>query len=631
MTSSIWSRPSVDGKIAPLRSAHSSAILGSTIAVFGGWDGNSVLNDLVLYKIEHHSWIFPDVKGNKPSKRAGHSGTCLGDNNSFLLFGGSNGERYLADTHIFSLDTLEWKEVQTNGIKPPARSRHSATLANGKIYIFGGSDQHTTFNSIYILDIKTMKWSIPNCKGDIPPPSWGHTSTLHNNSIYFYGGNDGQRMLNTLNILDLDTHTWRVNVATTSIGPAPSARVGHSFVEYRDSFFLMGGGNADKILNDCFVLNPTTLVWKHFSGDNPPPQRCAHSTEIYQSMVYVYGGTDGTRYFKDIYTLDPEKVFLKLENAPKKRIRLRPIKKSEDNDTTANITTTTTSSSTTTTNLNNIHILKDEPNILPVIASTPKDSLKNNNNNNNNNNQSIPIAPIPTHPLNSPTLSSSPSSSLSVRKLSISSPSLSSTSTTPSNIYSSTPPLKISQSVNGTSTAQYKNNNNHTHTSMSSSYNGTPTTTAVAKNIIQWLEDNNLMKYKSNFIENDIDMELLECLTEKHLIEDLKIPTVGARLKIINSINLLKPKKLKEKDEKEILKDAISSLQTVTTTLSTTVMTLNNMIINIPSSSSSIATTNNSNSNSSNNTSNNTPGPSPSLIGFNNNHGSGRSRRNSHY
>ncbi|EGC33783.1 hypothetical protein DICPUDRAFT_154101 [Dictyostelium purpureum] len=577
----IWSRPSVDGKVA-LRSAHSSVLLkNNIIAVFGGWDGNSVLDDLVFYQIELHSWVLPEnTKGNKPLKRAGHTGTLLPNSESFLLFGGSDGERYLSDTHIYDYQKNEWKEVITTGIKPPARSRHSATLIPGenKIYFFGGSDLHNTFNSLYVLDIDSMKWSIPNCKGDNPPLSWGHTSTYYNNCLYFFGGNDGNSKLNQLSILDLSTHTWRVNVSVESVGPAPSARLGHSFLTYKNIFILLGGGSADKILNDCFIFYPETMTWKHFSGENPPPQRCAHSSACLPNdgLVYIYGGTDGTRYFKDIYILDIEKVLAKLENAPKKRIRLRPLKKSNEqqlinnniilNNSNNNLTTTSTTTTTTTTTTNT-----------------------NNNSNGNNGN----IKSSNNNILNS------------------------SSSTTPS----------LSPSTNSSptiSTTSFNNNNsNHSHhngkSNNTNNYNNQNIDTQNKfKGIIEWLTKHGLEKYQDNFILNDITLENLDCLTERHLIEDLCIPTLGARLKILNNILLQRPKEKKEKDEKEILQESINSLKAITENLSLTLSSLTLTIQNLALNNNNI---NNKNSHDHSNHS------TPPLPGFNQTNG----RRNSHY
>eukprot|EP01132_Coremiostelium_polycephalum_P006162 gene6162-7675_t len=565
MTSPIWTRPSVLGRAAPLRSSHSSALLSNShIALFGGWDGNNVLNDLVLFKLDNPlTWVFPEVYGSKPSKRAGHSATVLPDGMSFLIFGGSDGERYLSDVHLFNAVTMEWKEIHTTGIKPQPRSRHSATLINKHIYIYGGNDNHTTFNSLYILDIETMKWSIPNCSGDTPPPPlWGHSSTLFQDKIYFYGGCNGQDPLNTFSIFDISNQSWNLNITVTSIGPAPLPRVTHSLSLYNGNFILLGGGcgTNEKILNDCFIFNPETMVWKHFSGDNPPPQRCSHTCEVFNGKIYMFGGSDGQRYFKDIYILDTEKVLLKLENAPKKRIRLRPkpnqlinLNNVDDNNnsttSTTTITTTTPIASTTPTN----------PSILVTTTTT------NNNISNNSTTTISKSAPVPT-----------------------------TTTTTTSN--------------NTTTKIQLNNNHN-----IDPKY----------KSIIEWLKSINLSKYENHFISNGITMDNLDYLTEKHLEEDLKIPTLGARLRVLNTIEQQKPKKPKEKDEKELLLESIASLKSIAETLNS----LNNNIQQL-----STTTTNNNNNNSNHNNNihnlNNSSNNSPTLSAFNS--CNGRSRRNSH-
>ncbi|GAM24054.1 hypothetical protein SAMD00019534_072290 [Acytostelium subglobosum LB1] len=594
-----WSRCSINGnKSMPVRCAHSSVTIASTnsIYTFGGWDGAQVLEDLIRFDIDTSSWDFPlPVNGKKPSKRAGHSCTRLSNDTSFIIFGGSDGEHYNSDVYLFDIDKMQWSEIQTTGTIPQSRSRHSATLVQGqnKVYIFGGSDGHGISNSLYVLDVLTWKWSIPNCIGDPPPATWGHTSFLYNNCLYFYGGCLGDSMSGNMNILNLSNHEWKVNVKVDveAGGVAPVSRAGHSCTLYKDRAIVFGGAtDNDKILNDTFVLDIEAMSWKKFSGDNTPTLRCAHTVEHVNNRFYIFGGSDGKHYFKDISILDADKVIAKIEQAPKKRVRLRPIKNSNDpapltsssdNTTTLTSSTTTTTTSNTktspsnssTTSNNNVSssakhantavtnstpspasstngVGHNEPYQPPSSRGNTNNSLNNSNNkvnnSNNNNNNHAPAPPQP--PL---------SKSQTSLKIIPPSPPIRSTPPPPQPM-----PSKLKKAA-------------------------TPSPTAAPiiiepriqkpKQIIEWLQSINLSKYESNFIQNGITLDILDYLTEQHLIDDLKIPTLGARLKILNCIQLEKAKQLakhKERDEKEVLRESIESLKVMADSLSASVQTL---------------------------------------------------------
>ncbi|EGG20357.1 hypothetical protein DFA_07481 [Cavenderia fasciculata] len=601
-----WTRSSVSGKVAPARCAHSSAYCSKTnsVYIFGGWDGKNVQGDLSQFHVETSSWLFPLTHGKKPTSRAGHSGVAL-NSHTILVFGGIEGEFYTSDVYLLDVDTMEWKEMKTSGNVPMPRSRHSATVVGSNVYIYGGSDNHMTFNSLYCLDTLTMKWSIPNCTGS-PPASWGHGAIYYaaGNSIYFYGGNSasplnsGDPTYNGLSILDLTTLTWRLNVESPEEEDKKlPSRAGHTFTPFNNKFVVFGGvGDGGKILNDTFVLDPVTLVWRQFTADNTPTFRCSHTAEIVSHQIFMFGGSDGHRYFKDIAILDAEKVMTKIDQAPKKkRIRLRPFK---------NVPTT---DQVNTENGNEPIISSSQPKqqqqqqtldgadkpkpVVVVPVSQPKQQQPQQKE------VETMVKPPPPIPPNPPKPAAT-SKSNEVQHQQIKSqlqqqqpkqllpqPKQSTTATIPNPIIptisfsqqqqsftsasSQLPPIPPLPMMNGSISIKQDLTINLNNRSGAA----TPATTAANikfKGIIEWLSKLNLSKYEDNFIRNEITVDILDYVTEQHLIEDLEIPTLGARLKILNAIQLEKDAKNEiqnknkrtEKSEKELLKEAIEQLRT---------------------------------------------------------------------
>jgi len=56
-----WKIPQVSGEPPDPRANHSSAVMGSQVFIFGGWDGTKRLNDLHILDTSSMSWSYPLV------------------------------------------------------------------------------------------------------------------------------------------------------------------------------------------------------------------------------------------------------------------------------------------------------------------------------------------------------------------------------------------------------------------------------------------------------------------------------------------------------------------------------------------------------------------------------------------
>ena len=85
-------------------------------------------------------WTPVDFVGGSPGSRvfpsAVVSGACV------YIFGGHNGTTYRNDLLVLSLETRSWtvdSEVDGDG-RPTPRDAHAAVLLGGRLYVFGGYD-----------------------------------------------------------------------------------------------------------------------------------------------------------------------------------------------------------------------------------------------------------------------------------------------------------------------------------------------------------------------------------------------------------------------------------------------------------------------------------------------------------
>jgi len=323
-----WARPSVIGPAPSARCAHSTVMIAK-IFIFGGWNGSRMLNDLHIFQHDTMTWSRPIFTGPVPSARAGHTATQV--NSKMFLFGGGDGSNhYLNDLHILDTETMSWSQAYVAGTTPAARSRHTATLVENKLYIFGGGDDSRVYNDMYVLDTETMAWSRPQVSGVIPSLRWGHTATLittKSPKILIFGGHDSKRMLNDVHLFDIETLTWSQPIIN---GTACSARAGHTATLVNNKLIIFGGGDGNRVLNDIYIINIDSMSWcQPIISGAAPSCRCAHTTTLMGSKLLVFGGGDGSRRFKDLYILDIE---LALQNEQENRQKNKKvIKKQEGN------------------------------------------------------------------------------------------------------------------------------------------------------------------------------------------------------------------------------------------------------------------------------------------------------------
>ena len=86
----------------------------------------------------------------KPNRLA-HTSTHVG---SYLfVFGGHDGQTYAQDVLLFNLDELQWETKNPKGVTPQGRGYHVAVLHDARIFISGGYNGTTVFEELFTLDL----------------------------------------------------------------------------------------------------------------------------------------------------------------------------------------------------------------------------------------------------------------------------------------------------------------------------------------------------------------------------------------------------------------------------------------------------------------------------------------------
>lgn len=273
-------------------------------------------------KVRQRSWQWarPQVEGQGPCPRGGHSATLVGPidpqkaSARIFLFGGhfDKGEKdgfvYLNDTYILDIDENLWSQPRCRGTAPEPRYGHSAALVGTRIVYFGGKGKARHFRDLHALDAGTLTWYQGPSSGGAPSARHGHTATLHGTRLYVFGGTSGTKYFGDLHCLDLASMAWSSPETT---GPKPSARFGHAALLIGDSLLIHGGfcmdstdiatkDNSGQLLQSCYqndirVLDIDRAQWSRLRTHGTPPSgRFNHALVLSDDDAVLFGGWSGT-------------------------------------------------------------------------------------------------------------------------------------------------------------------------------------------------------------------------------------------------------------------------------------------------------------------------------------------------
>ena len=215
-----WQRmPNCDEFVGPRRSKHTMVSYLNGIYVFGGDNGRSMLNDLLVFDVKEKSWSQAIVaSGPSPSARYHHSAVVYGS--SMFIFGGYTGDipsnsnlanrNDLWEYKFQSCNWVEWKTANNNSggggggggqVKPVPRSAHGAAVYDGKLYVFAGYDGTARLNDMWTISLtpgEAKVWKEVVYSGESPPTCCNFPVAVAHDSMFVFSGQSGARITNSL-------------------------------------------------------------------------------------------------------------------------------------------------------------------------------------------------------------------------------------------------------------------------------------------------------------------------------------------------------------------------------------------------------------------------------------------------
>ena len=153
-----WVRVVARGDVPSPRGGHTLTSVGSCVFMFGGQTAQGPSDELFVYSLLENRWarVEPSHGGFwTPTPRSGHSACYMPCDGRLALFGGHDGDTQLNDFCTYDLDEKKW-EGHTPASKPPvARSGHAmARMGRYRVVICGGWSAGGFDARVYALDLR---------------------------------------------------------------------------------------------------------------------------------------------------------------------------------------------------------------------------------------------------------------------------------------------------------------------------------------------------------------------------------------------------------------------------------------------------------------------------------------------
>ena len=141
------------------------------------------------------------------------------------------------------------------------------------VYFHGGySTTHPVGNFISRLNMneEPLKAEIISPTVDMPSGRSYHSLTAIGNKFYMFGGIDGDRALDELWAFDAENEEWEYK---ETFGKAPARRYGHAANSHGTNLLIWGGTNGFFMYDDMFMYNVISNTWTELeiNSDESPP------------------------------------------------------------------------------------------------------------------------------------------------------------------------------------------------------------------------------------------------------------------------------------------------------------------------------------------------------------------------
>ena len=231
------------------------AELFGEIYIPGGKLANGQPTNVVeVYSPANDSW-----RVATPLPTAVSGGLALSDGSFLYLFGGWNGQTYLADAYRFDPAANSWQILPS--LATP-RAFATGGVVKSKLYVVGGFDGERPLSECAYFDpsiadsANETEGSWHSCAPTLLPRAGAGASGLLNKLYIFGGGAFSETPITYSESYNPDADQWAV-VNTPPLGDRPSwAHLGVTNVEIK--IYALGGLWGEEVVDSMFIYQPLT-------------------------------------------------------------------------------------------------------------------------------------------------------------------------------------------------------------------------------------------------------------------------------------------------------------------------------------------------------------------------------------
>ncbi|XP_019220014.1 multiple epidermal growth factor-like domains protein 8 [Oreochromis niloticus] len=247
-----WWRVSEENPYTPPRTGSAGVYLSSTGAMylFGGFDLNRALGDLIKYNFTSNQWESRSY-GHSPVAR--HSHTAVEYMGKMVIFGGELANGSLAnDVWMYRPLNDDWQQLGfSTSPGAPKLANHAAAIVDSYLYVFGGrTDQDMFSSTLYRFGLHgSGRWETVQPTGGKPPATAGHSMVFHSPSrtLLVYGGHRPTTArfsvrVNKTDVFHVDRRFW-TSFRSRFAATGPRERAFHSATVI-GNYMVVYGGNV---------------------------------------------------------------------------------------------------------------------------------------------------------------------------------------------------------------------------------------------------------------------------------------------------------------------------------------------------------------------------------------------------
>ncbi|XP_072165831.1 multiple epidermal growth factor-like domains protein 8 [Diadema setosum] len=233
------------------------------------------------------------------SRRTGHAAVYHQETDSLWIFGGFDLNTPLEDLLQYSFETDEWAQVTPNGgDRPSGRYGHTMELYDNQLVVFGGRLANgSRSNELWSFDLSTLTWELlPPGTESIPPGISQHSSCIVEYSylVILGGESEDDFFLGTIYKYDLQVPSgWEEIIPVGGVVSQFKLRDHSSVYHYDTKSIVVFGGihaNADQRHNSLYAFQFEERYWTVLSQSKTIRERSFHSANIIGNYMVVYGG-----------------------------------------------------------------------------------------------------------------------------------------------------------------------------------------------------------------------------------------------------------------------------------------------------------------------------------------------------